>query len=744
MIELVLILVSFSAFFWVLFEKSKINHAFVIALGVAPAVISIELQFLYLFFPSYSNSFYRIVFILTATALAFLSLKINKQGFTKLDFKKIAFTIIPVLISLYVFSHIPKSFDIFDPISYGILGKIFFNSASLSDYPFVNISREVFNFSWFTHPLGIPLIYSFLYLFDSSILINFVSSYYYFLTTLLVFWFLFEERGIMTAILGTTLSMLVPVMVYLGKDGFAGPFRIFFFTVLIIIFAKIKDEKPIISGFFTGLAMNTHLIGILAFPSSFFLFIKNKKLNFKGAFFHGVIAILVGSFSYVNNFLKFGSFNTTTYLSSFYPKFAKEFIKWHLDRKGIDSISTMLSKGILGPFTGIQYFGLFFWITVVLFIINRKKILKSSIFFAFIPFFALFLFFHLNPSLTNTFHMDSRYIATFIPGLIIVVFYGFEKKWKNTILAFVVLSSVIVGYREAPWFYKSRKVEFQSIVDYINTAVPQEDAILSRRFPFTQYYCDNHKTYSILDPKISSLLKANSLNEFLQLLKKNKIKYILTSRDDGHPFENKTFVKEIIKFPKLATLAFKTKGNGFWLYKINKYKINGNTKNLKKSFCWTVNSPFPVVSYKNKKNDIKFFINFEEKGVLLTIPYANSSSIFALSKEKVWKKNAEYIPTTEGVYKLVFTGYSLVKKIKISPFVFVYDKKGNRIKSFSGYCYIKKESKQYIVNFKKKNIFKSTDYMVFPKGTVKAIIGINFYSDKGVVFLENIYLEKVE
>lgn len=744
MIELGLIFISFTAFFYVLFKRAEINNALLLSLGVVPAVISIELQFLYLLTPGNSNFFYKIIFILTAVVLGFIALKLTKKEFLKFNVKKISFVIIPILISLVVFCNIPESFDIFDPISYGILGKTLFARASLVDYPFVSVSREVFNFSWFAHPLGIPLFYSFLHLFNSSILINFVSSYYYFLTCLLVFYYLNEEKGLWVAILGTLLSMLVPVMVYLGKDGFIGPFRMFFFTSLIVVFSKIKDKKPIFSGFFTGLAMNTHLIGILVLPPSFFFFIKGKKINFKGAIIHGVCTLVFGGFAYINNILKFSSFNTTTYLSGFYPEFAKEFIKWHLDRKGIDSISQMLTKGILGPFTSIEYFGLFFWVIVILIVINGKKILKSQIFLTAMPFLGLFLVFHMNPSLTNTFHMDSRYIATFIPILTMVSFYKYEKNWKNIILTVAVFISIFVGYEKVPWFYKSRKVEFKSVVNYINNNIDEKEGILSRRFPFTQYYCEKYKTYSILDPKLSKLLSATSLNQFMEILEKHKIKYILTSRDDGHPFENKTYIKEMLKIPGITSLAFKTEGNGFWLFKIDKYKVEYNSNKFKKLFDWNVDSSYPIKTYSNKKNGTKLFLNYDKKGMLITVPFENSSSIVSFSKDKVWQKNVSYINVSTGLYQLEFNGYSLTGKIKLHPFVILYDEKGVEVKSYSGFVYLNDENKKHVAQFKKEIPFKSTEYLLFPQNACKAIIGINFYTDKGCIYLEEVNLNKAE
>ncbi len=743
-LSFVLILTAICLFVWLVFKKQALEFPFILSLGVTPLLVSIELQFLYLLTPHKSFFFYKVGFWVTGIVAFAFFLFYKKKYKIQFEFRQSYLLLIPLFVSLYTILNTVTGFDIFDPISYGILGKIFYLNASLADYPFITPNRAEYIFSWFAHPLGMPLIYSFLHLFKVSFVIPFVSVWYYTLTSFLVFSYLQKKQNTLTAILGTVFAMLVPVVVYLGKDGFAGSVRMFCFTALVIVLSEIKGNKPFISGLFTGLAMNTHLIGILTLPPSLVFFVKSKRIMIKKAILHIATAIFTGGVIYFNDLLKIHTIKPMSYICNFYPDFAKEFIKWHLERKGIFSFNDMIVKGILSPFTNINSFGLFFWIVIIFLIVNFKKVKKSQIAISTLPFLGLFLLLHCYPSMKNTFHMDARYIATFIPLITLSVFFKFEKNVKSIVFAILVFMSVFVGYKYAPWFYKHRAKEYKQVTDYINKFVDKKDGIISRRFPFTQYYCENHKTYSILDPKLAALHSAKNVNEFLQILKNHKIKYIITSRNDSHPFENKTFVKEILQITNLSSLIFKTKGNGFWLFKINNYQTKYNTKKFQTVFTWTVKSNFPVTVYLNKKNKAKLLLSYFDKTMLLTAPYEHSSAIFSLSKGKVWKKNVAYINVTNGLYKLSFKGHSLIGKKKIHPFLICYDKNGRKLKGFSGYIVFDKKNKEHFVKFKNETPFKTTNYVLLPKNTYKCIIGVNFYSDKGALEIEEISLKKAE
>jgi hypothetical protein len=93
---------------------------------------------------------------------------------------------------------------------------------------------------------------------------------------------------------------------------------------------------------------------------------------------------------------------------------------------------------------------------------------------------------------------------------------------------------------------------------------------------------------------------------------------------------------------------------------------------------------------------------------------------------------------------LSFKGCALSGKMKIHPFLICYDKNGKKLQQFSGFIVFDTYNKEYFVQFKNKTPFKTTAYALLPEKTAKCIIGINFYSDKGNLQIEQILLKRAE
>lgn len=452
----------------------KNNFLLIIAsLGLSPALTSLILNYIILFFPHYSTLFY-FSFILLIFLIPFfwifkkikkIKIYVNELFIYIKSISNIIRIFLLLFLSIYIFiwvAHfINNPITDNDTFQYASWGKTIFRQKEIKFQKY-NFDQNTKFYFQAEHGLSYPLLKTWnnivnkFFNTNNDFYFRSITGYYLLLIFLTIFIILYSlNRKFASWLL--LIYLLIPVNLYLFNDISLDSYRIFFFLLATVFFIRLIRGKDylslIIFSVTSGLAANIHSISAVIIPFYIVVYIifyfRDKKfikkiiliicLLFAFGYFHYTFDAIYGSgwiFKYIIPTTKFEITTLNTAVVDKNPKKIEKVMKSNFQGRGLESREKLIQNGYLGHLFRFSMIGLFNWLLIpalIIFIFKKNKqkyeyivIVIYSISFTIIAFYG---------------YSNARYSLTLLPITFILIVYFLNTyllKIKKINLLFLV------------------------------------------------------------------------------------------------------------------------------------------------------------------------------------------------------------------------------------------------------------------------------------------------------------------
>lgn len=329
--------------------------------------------------------------------------------------------------------------------------KLIFQARGIRGYPSLEADPDSGFYSFASHPPALQMMYVWFHLWEDSYSDGWATrtvGFYFSITLLLLVFALTRRyRTIGAALLGMFTLATIPLFAEQGFSDPMDPLRMAALT-LALLWLSINlewERKPetmkamskplalyVMVGIATGVSMYSHTTGALALPVVLVIYVlvSNYGLRRRAyfAFVIGCVAVIIGGVHYLRNLYLFGTpigFKIDPLLLDYYERHA-----WPWT-----SVFDVVLHSILQPFTRLDKFGVFFYVSFLALIglLCWKPFLhdvewvriKVLILAALIIVVALYIPKHLR--------YNWRFVYTIAPigAYFIGAFWGLEMRWER-------------------------------------------------------------------------------------------------------------------------------------------------------------------------------------------------------------------------------------------------------------------------------------------------------------------------
>ncbi len=268
------------------FDSFNRYAVLIFAFASAPALSSLCLFVLYLFFPKSSRLFYVASVVSFFLLIGFMGIKgifayvrdfisigrnLSLSAFLKSGKDKILFKLLIVTAFSYIFFQ-ACAFPItsHDGAVYEVFGRMLYKNASIANYPMREPDAHTGFYCPIKHPPGLTMLYAWFHVLkgaNDDFMPRTVSAMYALFLVLFLMCMLFERAGGYHAYFGALTLLVTPAFVWQSFENSIDPPRMFFFMATVYFLISSSKNKSItsvilatISGF---LSIYFHLSGIL-------------------------------------------------------------------------------------------------------------------------------------------------------------------------------------------------------------------------------------------------------------------------------------------------------------------------------------------------------------------------------------------------------------------------------------------------------------------------------------------------
>lgn len=560
------------------------------SLGAGPAIMTILLYYLLMFFPSHSSIFYVLSVFLSFFGVGLIGKKclpdfvkeiqVWIESIKKIDLSCrcnfISISVVILLIIMWFISFLYGPTTNNDSFQYGIRGKEFFTNKQIKYYVYHYNEKTGFQ-DTSLHGFSFPLLTTWEELIndvfhsEGDLYVRSIRGYYWMLLFfILAYWLKRINKKLF--IYGAIAYAAIPGVYRMLVDWPIDSYRIYFFVIAIIfLLYSIKGENKfslIMFGLFAGLASNIHSVSALLmvfYIPIMFLFLRGNILNrIKTILPSLVLVLLFGGVHYPMDVL-YGSgwvfpkvvcrtcddFSLSGDKSTLVGELEKNLLKnkFTVDekRRGLGSSYKYLFGGYLGQFFRFDMVGLFNWLIipcVFLLLKGRKRFTRLEWCFVFIYVISL-----LAISLKG--YRNFRYHMTLIPISSFIIFYILDKynlfkKYTGILLVLLVTSILycvywqisIRGIREfldglSTGYIKGEEYHMRNITNFVDrllTESKNNETLISNGYYFVFYYGKGIKTLYCW-AGYSVCYDSDGIKNIFEELNSNRFSYILSSED---------------------------------------------------------------------------------------------------------------------------------------------------------------------------------------------------------------------
>lgn len=613
----------------------------ILAVGMAPMVIAMALYLLLLLGPGMSVSVYRLLLPVLAFVAAGLTWYRERPRWHRPD----PWLLVPLILAVPVLLCVTPAVTAFDPANYQLIGRTFFETLSVREYPFVEAGRSVAMFSWFSHPPMLPLMYTVLHLFGLSAGVPYVAPVYLVLIFMLVFQSVRDRAGAWQAGLALVLVGATPLLVRSGVEGFSTDIRVFFVLATLLVLTDDRENRYGAAGVLAGMTLLSHTIGLLILPMVAVAHIWiNRRMDVKWLFRFGLIAVCVGGLPYAVVLLKHHHLAMSTVVAeTFGTDLVAAVFRYQFVERGMASGLDRLLYGYLAPFCRLSAFGLTVSLATAVLMSGffRRKDRDHGLFFGTLGFLLVYLVVHFLPVNRNIFILSPRYVLTVVPVIVVAAFaIPFRRKPLKAGLGILTVGVVVFNL----WWsmpYHQQVFHYGDMRQTVKERLAPTDKVLVSQTPYFFYYHPDIPAIDTMDTRLKDVYRITDYAAVLAQLKAMGVTHLLLSYAPT-PYDRQTFVRNLLTEP--GRLAVVRHTDSHHLYRLNYPEPSYAPREPETVFSWNLSAEhFPVVAYdkSGRNHPMRFWYD----GGGLRMFTGHTGTKVALARDIPWKPGTGYMET---------------------------------------------------------------------------------------------------